>query len=120
MKWTFVAKFSVLFALAACSLLLDSGGIIGKRTRSPAFGHGTALARENGMAKAVFKVKCYDEGREALRGLKGIQRIETGFHDIHETDTVSYDPKVITIDEMEAALKKAGTFVGTVSGKERD
>jgi hypothetical protein len=31
-----------------------------------------------------------------------------------EINTVYYDPAVITIEEMEAALKKAGTHLGTV------
>ena len=79
---------------------------------------GTAFAQENGTAKVVFKVKCYDEGKAALQGLKGINKIETGFHYIHETDTVYFDPMMITVEEMEAALKKAGTYVETIQQKE--
>jgi copper chaperone CopZ len=68
-------------------------------------------------AEAVFTVKCYDEGKAALQGLKGIKKIETGIHYFKETDTVYYDPKAVTVEEMEAALKKAGTYVGTVKSK---
>ena len=75
--------------------------MIGIAALSPASGYGTALHRRMGYAKVIFKVKCYDEGKAALQGLKGIQKIETGFHYIHETDTVYYDPNVITIKEME-------------------
>ncbi len=75
---------------------------------------GLVYARENGTSKVVFKVKCYDEGKSALQGLKGIKKIGTGFHYIHETDTVYFDPTVITVEEMEAALKKAGTYVETI------
>ncbi len=120
MKRTSFINLSMLLALAGSSLLLVSGGIAGRMAWSPASSGGTALAEEDGTAKAVFKVRCYDEGKSALQGLPGIRKIETGFHYIHETDTVTYDPRVITIDEMEAALKKAGTYVGTVSGKGRN
>jgi copper chaperone CopZ len=81
---------------------------------------GTALAGENGTAKVIFKVKCYDEGRAALRGIKGIERIETGFHYFDETDTVYFDPKLVTVEEMESALKKAGTYVETMQEKGRN
>jgi copper chaperone CopZ len=112
MKNTFSLRFNMLLALAISFLFLYSGGIIGSVTRSS--------ASDSGMAKAVFKVKCYDDGKAALMGLKGVQKVETGYHYIYETDTVFYDPTVITIEEMQAALKKAGTYVGTVSGKERN
>jgi len=100
-------------------LLQFSGGMIGITPLVSISGHWTALAQEKEQSKVVFKVKCYDEGKAALQGLKGIQKIETGFHYIHEVDTVYYDPKMITIEEMEAALKKAGTYVGTITEKER-
>jgi copper chaperone CopZ len=77
-------------------------------------GERVSFSQETGASKAVFTVRCYDEGKAALQGLKGIQRIETGFHYLRETDTVYYDPKVITIEEMETALKKAGTYVKTM------
>jgi copper chaperone CopZ len=80
-------------------------------------GRGTVFARDKGISEVIFKVKCYDEGKAALQGLKGIQKIETGFHYVHETDTVYYDPKVITIKDMETALKKAGTYLETIRKK---
>jgi len=43
-----------------------------------------------------------------------VKRVEKGFRSYEEINTVYYDPAVITIEEMEAALKKAGTYVGTV------
>ncbi len=77
-------------------------------------------AMENVTSKVVFKVKCYDEGKSALQGLKGIKKIETGFHYIQETDTVYFDPMVITVKEMEAALKKAGNYVETIKENRRN
>jgi hypothetical protein len=43
-----------------------------------------------------------------------VQRVEKGFRYFKEIDTVYYDPAVITAEEMRAALKKAGTYIGTV------
>jgi copper chaperone CopZ len=110
----------VLLLPAIVSLSLYFGPMIGAVTLSPVPGYGTAQAQEKAFSKVIFKVKCYDEGKSALQGLKGIQKIETGFHYIHETDTVYYDPKVISIEEMETALKKAGTYMETMKKKERN
>jgi hypothetical protein len=43
-----------------------------------------------------------------------VKRVEKGFRYFKEINTVYYDPSVITIEEMESALKKAGTYVGIV------
>jgi hypothetical protein len=43
-----------------------------------------------------------------------VKRVEKGFRHFKEINTVYYDPAVITIEEMEIALKKAGTYVGPV------
>jgi hypothetical protein len=40
--------------------------------------------------------------------------VEKGFRGFKEINTVYYDPALITIEEMEKALKKAGTYRGTV------
>ena len=53
-------------------------------------------------------------GKAALEGLNGIRRIDRGFHNLKEINTVYYDSSEITIAEMEQALKKAGTYIGTV------
>jgi len=120
MKKALFKILGTLFLLALISLILYSGKVVGIAALSPVSGFGTAHAQEIGTSKVVFKVKCYDEGKAALQGLKGIQKIETGFHYVHETDTVYYDPKVITIEEMETALKKAGTYVETMKKIERN
>jgi hypothetical protein len=51
---------------------------------------------------------------EALVGLKGVKKVEKGFRYLREINTVYYNPKIITIEEMEMALKKIGTYVETV------
>jgi hypothetical protein len=73
-----------------------------------------AVAQEAGKAKVVFVVHCYDEGSNALMGMKGILKVERGFRNFREINTVYYDPNVITIMEMEKALKSAGTYKETI------
>jgi len=53
-------------------------------------------------------------GKEALEGLPGVKTVDKGFHNGQEVNTVYYDPTLVTIAEMEAALKKAGTYRGTI------
>jgi hypothetical protein len=49
-----------------------------------------------------------------LERLPGIKRVENGFHGFREINTVFYDPAKVTVDEMERALKKAGTYKETL------
>jgi len=53
-------------------------------------------------------------GQAALDGLPGVKKIEKGFHNFKEINTVYYDPSLISVAEMEQILKKAGTYIGTV------
>jgi hypothetical protein len=43
-----------------------------------------------------------------------VKRVDKGFRYFREINSVYYDSAVITIEEMEMALKKAGTYLGTV------
>jgi hypothetical protein len=43
-----------------------------------------------------------------------VKRVERGFRKSKEINTVYYDPSLITIEEMEMALKKTGTYLGTL------
>jgi hypothetical protein len=49
-----------------------------------------------------------------LEGLEGIKRIDRGFQNSKEINTVYYDASKITIKAMEDALGKAETHLGTV------
>ena len=71
-------------------------------------------AEEAGVSKAVFYVSWYGVGKAALDGLEGVMKVENGFRGSKEINTVFYDPAIITIKEMEKALKEAGTYGGTV------
>ena len=76
-------------------------------------GHDVFSQKDN-ESKVIFFVRWYDVGKEALEGLKGVQKVEKGFRNSKEINTVYYDPGVITIEAMELALKKAGTYTGTL------
>ena len=52
-------------------------------------------------------------GKAALDGLDGIKNITRGWRSGREINTVTYDPVVITPEEMVDVLKKAGTYSGT-------
>ena len=51
-------------------------------------------------------------GQSALEGLPGIKKVTKGFKGLREINTVTYDPGEISIEEMVAALKTAGTYRG--------
>jgi hypothetical protein len=52
-------------------------------------------------------------GKRALDGLNGVIDVTRGFSDGQEIVTVLYNPNRITPDDMVAALKSAGTYIGT-------
>ena len=54
-------------------------------------------------------------GKTALEGLKGVKKVEKGFKDFKEINKVYYDPSLITIEEMEEALKMVNTYRGTLN-----
>jgi hypothetical protein len=51
-------------------------------------------------------------GKAALEGLNGIKNVTRGWRLGREINTVTYDPAIITTEEMVAALKAAGTYAG--------
>lgn len=53
-------------------------------------------------------------GKAALDGLEGVRKVTSGFRGHREINTVVYDPQTITAKEMVKALKRAGTYRGTV------
>jgi hypothetical protein len=52
-------------------------------------------------------------GARALEGLDGISGITRGFAGGREINTVTFDPTRVSIAQMEALLKRAGTYRGT-------
>jgi hypothetical protein len=47
-----------------------------------------------------------------LEGLNGVKEVRKGFRGFREINTVVYDPRAITPDEMVSALKAARTYRG--------
>ena len=92
-----------IFKIVICSITIALHGFTG---------HGLAHADNPGVSKAGFFVAWYDVGQAALEGLNGVKQVKKDFRGFKETNTVYYDPNIITIKEMEAALKKAGTYLG--------
>jgi copper chaperone CopZ len=52
-------------------------------------------------------------GKAALEGLKGIKKVEIGFKNSKEINIIQYDPTLISLEEMEKALQRARTYLGT-------
>ena len=68
--------------------------------------------KTDSQSKATFYVHWYDVGKSALEGLNGVSHVTVGFKNFKEINTVFYDPKQITIEDMVKALKSAGTYRG--------
>ena len=52
-------------------------------------------------------------GRAALAGRPGIKEVLSGWSGFRETNTILYDPDIITVQEMIGILQKAKTYRGT-------
>jgi hypothetical protein len=66
------------------------------------------------MAKATFAVHCYDVGASALDGKPGVVSVERGWSGAREVDRVVYDPKQVSLGQLENWLKAADTYVSTL------
>jgi copper chaperone CopZ len=109
-----LAMLKLSISLLALLLVVHNGKGIGRMLQSLPASDGVAVAEEADRSKVVFVVHCYDEGKNALKGRKGILKVERGFRNFQEINTVYYDPKVVSLDEMEKALKSAGTYKETI------
>ena len=69
-------------------------------------------SKTDSQSKATFYVHWYDVGKSALEGLNGTSHVTKGFKNFKEINTVFYDPKQISIEDMVNALKAAGTYRG--------
>ena len=65
-------------------------------------------------SKVTFHVAWYDVGKSALEGLQGVTGVDKGFRFHKEINTVYYETDKISVEEMEAALKAAGTYKGII------
>lgn len=67
-----------------------------------------------GAASVTFAVHCYDVGAAALAERPGVLRVERGWHGWNEVDRVLYDPRQVSVSQMEQWLKEAGTYEETI------
>ena len=67
------------------------------------------------LSEAVFHVSWYDVSEDALDGLKGVKLVNSDYDDYNsiERHIVLYDPALVSVKEMENALKEAGTYLRT-------
>jgi len=75
---------------------------------------GAAAEPPPGMAKITFVVHCYDVGAHALDGKPGVLSVERGWSGSREVDRVVYNPKEVSITQLEDWLKAADTYVTTL------
>jgi len=73
-----------------------------------------AAAPPSDLAKATFAVHCYDVGASALDGKPGVISVERGWSGFREVDRVVYDPKQVSLGQLESWLKAADTYVSTL------
>jgi hypothetical protein len=57
-------------------------------------------------------------GKAALAGQPGIMSVKNGWLGGKEVNHVVYDPEKITVKKMEKLLKRAGTYLDTMTGSE--
>jgi len=55
-------------------------------------------------------------GKAALAGRPGVVEVLNGWRGFRETNTVLYDPDLITVEEMVRILKEKRTYRGTADG----
>jgi hypothetical protein len=51
-------------------------------------------------------------GKAALEGLPGVLKVSKGFRGFREINTVTFDPSLVSPDQMISTLKQAGTYIG--------
>ena len=65
------------------------------------------------LPKVIFYVSWFDVSEPVLDGLKGVELVNSDYHGYRERNTVWYDPALISVHEMETALKEAGIYQET-------
>ena len=80
---------------------------------------GAAASDDPAPSEMVFCVQWCDVGKSALKGLNGVVNATKGFRGFRENNTVLYDPARIQPERMPAALKAAGTCLGTAEQRKK-
>ena len=108
-------NYGLLVVLAFGLLVVAVSALFPRTPATVAAGEVTAGAVAVGgdSESATFYVQCYDVGKAALEGLPGVHKVTRGFLHFKEINTVTYDPTLTSPAAMTAALKAAGTYLGT-------
>lgn len=72
------------------------------------------------LMEATFSVHCYDVGRDALTGQPGVLSVSREWSWGREINRVHFDPELISRQELETRLKRAGTYKETLSQRPID
>jgi len=54
-------------------------------------------------------------GAAALEGRPGVKSVTKGWHGLSEVNHVEFDPEKVTVEQMIEWLKRAGTYIRTIS-----
>ncbi len=76
-----------------------------------------AAEMPGGMAKATFAVHCYDVGANALIDKPGVISVERGWSGAREVDRIVFNPATVSLEQLEAWLKEADTYVSTLEAE---
>jgi len=74
---------------------------------------GAYTAEPDGKKNVTFAVACYDVGASTLQGQPGVISVQKGWLGGQEVNRVTFDPKQVSVEGMEAMLRRAGTYIGT-------
>ena len=74
---------------------------------------GTFAAEPGGKKEVTFAVACFDVGASTLQGQLGVISVKKGWLGGREVNRVTFDPKQVSVEGMEALLRRAGTYIGT-------
>jgi hypothetical protein len=74
---------------------------------------GAYTAELGGKKKVTFTVTCFDVGASTLQGQPGVIWVQKGWLRGREVNRVTFDPKQVSVEGMEAWLRRAGTYIGT-------
>jgi hypothetical protein len=74
---------------------------------------GACAAEPGGKNNVTFAVACFDVGASTLQGQPGVISVQKGWLGGREVNRVIFDPKQVSVEGMEALLRRAGTYIGT-------
>jgi hypothetical protein len=74
---------------------------------------GAYAAEPGGKKNVTFAVACFDVGASTLQVQPGVISVQKGWLGGREVNRVTFDPKQVSVEGMEALLRRAGTYLST-------